>query len=228
MGKLTDAANYVITRIKRRHRMMPVGNPVKVNFGSSLFVQEGWVNVEGSFHGFFANWPELFIRTLYRHSKASQWFGSEQDYVTTLRTHTFVHHELDYGLPFPDNTVDYVYASHILEHFFPDVAEFILRDAHRVLKKSGRIRICVPDLEHVVNLYQAGKKREALYFFFRDSKAGKFYRHRYMYDFELLKAALEKAGFNSVERLAYRQGRVPDIDKLDNRPEETLYVEAVK
>jgi hypothetical protein len=49
-----------------------------------------------------------------------------------------------------------------------------------------------------------------------------------MYDFELLAAELSAAGFGDVQRCAYRAGRTPDLDHLDNRPEETLYVEAAK
>lgn len=228
MGRIFDAINAVLTRAKRRQRLTPKGSPVKVNFGSSLFVQDGWINVEGSVHGLVANWPTMFQKLVYRHSAASEWFGREDEYIRVLKTHRFVHHDLDFGLPFPDNSVDYLYASHILEHFYPDIAQTILRDAYRVLKKGGRIRICVPDLKHAVDLYLAGQKEAALVYFFKDSKPGKFYRHKYMYDRELLEAALRKAGFHFVEVCAYRHGQVPDVDKLDNRPDETLYVEAVK
>jgi len=31
-----------------------------------------------------------------------------------------------------------------------------------------------------------------------------------------------------IERCAFQQGLVPDLDRLDNRAEETLYVECVK
>jgi len=39
---------------------------------------------------------------------------------------------------------------------------------------------------------------------------------------------LEKAGFAQIERMTFREGNVPDIDILDNRPDETLFVEARK
>jgi predicted SAM-dependent methyltransferase len=228
MNQAIDVINAVLTGVKRSRRVLPNGKPVKVNFGSSLFVENGWINVEGSLHAFVAKWPTVFQRFLYRRSKANEWFGSEEEYIRVLKTHCFVHHDLNFGLPFADDSVDYLYASHILEHFYPDLGERILRDAHRVLKKGGRIRICVPDLKHAVDLYLAGQKECALEYFFRDSKPRDFYRHRYMYDFELLGAALRKAGFSSVEEQSYQHGRVPDVEKLDNRPEETLYVEAVK
>ena len=227
MSKI-DAVNSILTRIKQSRRVVPKGDVVKVNFGSSLFVQQGWINVEGSLHSFFAKWPFIFPKTIYRLSKASEWYGTEGEYLSTLRNNEFVHHDLDYGLPFPDNSVDFVYGSHILEHLYPDVATHVLRDAHRVLKTGGRIRICVPDLRHAVDVYLSGQTEQALQWFFADSKHGKFNHHKYMYDFDLLKSRLEQAGFTSVERCTYRHGSVPDVEKLDNRPEETLYVEAVK
>ncbi len=49
-----------------------------------------------------------------------------------------------------------------------------------------------------------------------------------MYDFDLLETLLGETGFVNVVRCEYRQGRAPDLGLLDNRPEETLYVEAEK
>ncbi len=51
---------------------------------------------------------------------------------------------------------------------------------------------------------------------------------KWMYDFDSLSSMLYASGFKSVERKAFRVGRTPDIDKLDNRPAESLYVEAEK
>ena len=50
------------------------------------------------------------------------------------------------GFPYPDNYFDVVYSSHVLEHFTPEQALFLLREAHRVLKPAGILRIVVPDL----------------------------------------------------------------------------------
>jgi hypothetical protein len=64
--------------------------------------------------------------------------------------------------------------------------------------------------------------------FFYRSEAGRLAQHRYLYDFALLQNALEDAGFVDIERAEYRRGRVPDLDLLDNRPDQTLFVEAKK
>ena len=39
---------------------------------------------------------------------------------------------------------------------------------------------------------------------------------------------LEREGFTEVTRRSYREGALPDLGALDNRPEQTLYVEARK
>jgi predicted SAM-dependent methyltransferase len=225
---LIDALNSLITSAKRSQLVLPHGNPVKVNIGSYLLVEQGWINVEGTVHALLAGKTKLLARLMYRHSHVREVLNSEQEYVDILQKHTFVHHDLKYGLPFPNASVDYIYASHVLEHFYPEVAQHLLEESYRVLKLGGRARICVPDLRHAVSLYEQGNRDRALEYFFQGPRVTPFHRHKYMYDFEILGTALQNAGFSSVQRQAFRQGRVPDIDKLDNRPEETLFVEAVK
>jgi len=51
------------------------------------------------------------------------------------------------GFPFPDDTFDAVYSSHVLEHFDRAAGSFLLRESKRVLKPGGLLRIVVPDLE---------------------------------------------------------------------------------
>lgn len=57
------------------------------------------------------------------------------------------------GLPFPDDTFDVVYSSHVLEHFTEYQGKYLLKEAFRVLKNGGIIRIAVPDLEGTVKEY---------------------------------------------------------------------------
>src|ERR1700733_13753782 len=51
------------------------------------------------------------------------------------------------GFPFPDNSFDAVYSSHVLEHFTPQQGSFLIRESCRVLKPGGILRTVVPDLE---------------------------------------------------------------------------------
>lgn len=57
------------------------------------------------------------------------------------------------GIPFPENSFELVYHSHVLEHFSRLEAYAFLRDCRRVLKKRGIIRIVVPDFESLARTY---------------------------------------------------------------------------
>jgi SAM-dependent methyltransferase len=57
------------------------------------------------------------------------------------------------GFPFPDNSFDAVYSSHVLEHFTRAQAMKLVAEAYRVLKKGGILRIVVPDLEETCREY---------------------------------------------------------------------------
>lgn len=226
----------IITRalcyFKRRVRVSPhaLGQDglIKVNLGCGLAVAEGWINVDASLNALVASWPSAVHKMLYRLSGANQYY-SLSDYCALLQNHVFVHRDLSCGLPFPDQSVDYLYCSHFLEHLSRPDALQLLKESHRVLKPTGAFRICVPDLAYALSLYERGESKKMLesYFFVEDLDSS-MARHRYMYDFALLKTALEESGFRSVAKREYRQGITPDLQILDNRPEETLFVEATK
>jgi SAM-dependent methyltransferase len=217
----------LLTWLKKRQRVALNGRPVMVNLGSGLTVAPGWVHVDGSLNALVSRWPKALLNSLYRWSDNQQWFSQEQ-YVRILTEHRFVHHRLQYGVPFDEEMVDVIYSSHALEHLFVEEAQALLQDAYRALKQGGLIRLAVPDLEHAFRLYQSGAKDQALAFFFNRNRSGYLNHHHYMYDFELLKNLLEKVGFVEVQRCGFRQGNMRDANILDNRPEESLFVEARK
>lgn len=228
LGVLADQLGRQWGRL-RRHRRVRVGaGPVKVNVGSGVETAPGWIHVDGSLHALLAGGPEPVLRWVYRASSVYHTALSEDEYVRRLSRHRFVHHELECGLPFDDASVDFVFCSHVVEHFFPGDAEQLVSEMHRVLRPGGWARVCVPDLEHAVGLYGKGERAAFLAYFFEGGPAGYYRRHRSMYDFTLMRDLLAGTGFAEVRRRAFREGVVPDLDVLDNRPEETLFVEARK
>jgi predicted SAM-dependent methyltransferase len=62
-------------------------------------------------------------------------------------------HNLREGIPFPDDSFDLVYHSHLLEHFPRKLAYGFLKECFRVLKTDGIIRVVVPDLESIARSY---------------------------------------------------------------------------
>lgn len=62
-------------------------------------------------------------------------------------------HNLNAGLPFPDQICDVVYHSHVLEHFQVDDGKRFMAECFRVLRPGGFLRVAVPDLEQICRLY---------------------------------------------------------------------------
>jgi predicted SAM-dependent methyltransferase len=61
--------------------------------------------------------------------------------------------DLQAELPFPEESFDVVYHSHVLEHFSKGEGLRLLERCRRVLRRGGTIRVVVPDLERIVQLY---------------------------------------------------------------------------
>ena len=57
--------------------------------------------------------------------------------------------------PIPDESFDYVFAEHLIEHLSLDAALRMLRESHRILRSGGRIRLATPPLETLIALYQS-------------------------------------------------------------------------
>ena len=62
-------------------------------------------------------------------------------------------HNLLCGIPFPAETFEVVYHSHLLEHFPRHQAPALLGECFRVLRQGGIIRVAVPDLERIARGY---------------------------------------------------------------------------
>lgn len=225
-----EAANTLLARIKAGRRLQPPLDlaHVRLNLGCGLAVAPGWINIDGSINALIANFPAFTHSLFYRLTGARAYY-SKEEYCRLLGGNIFVHHDLSANIPYPDQSADVIFSSHFLEHLYHDQALSLIRECYRCLKPSGLLRLSIPDLEYAVGLYHQGRKEAMLknYFFVEDDD-NHFSRHKYMYDFPMLANILKKTGFSDITRCEYRQGKMPDIDILDNRPDESLFVEAKK
>lgn len=124
--------------------------------------------------------------------------------------------------PFPvaDGTFDYVFAEHLIEHFPHEAGLAMLRECYRVLRPGGRIRVSTPDLERILSLQHAPpggiEERYTRWLVDGYAPAADGYRpsyainqvfrgwgHKFLYDRETLRAALEKAGFSGVTEYGF-------------------------
>ena len=129
------------------------------------------------------------------------------------------------GLPdWADGSVECVYTCHLLEHLTYEDGLRLLREAHRVLRPGGALRVGVPDFRLFARAYAAGDIEFSRQYFERycRSEGGgspegtpaedpaqfeKFgpigallaivygWEHRAIYDEDVLRATLELAGF---------------------------------
>jgi len=118
---------------------------------------------------------------------------------------------LDYkditNLEFEDNSVDLIYASHVIEYFDINEVKEVLREWRRVLKPGGELRVAVPDFEAMNILYHNGKvKLEDIIgpLYGRMPMGGKMIYHKTTYDYESLYLLLYGLAYNEIERYDWR------------------------
>ena len=138
---------------------------------------------------------------------------------------------LDYNditkLEFIDNSVDLIYASHVIEYFDRTSIINILSEWKRVLKPNGILRIAVPDFNSICRLYMTGDYK-------LDSFTGPLYGrmdmgddiiyHKTTYDYDSLQELLSNNGFTNIDYWDWRdtdhgvyddhsQAYIPKMDK---------------
>lgn len=230
LRSVIEFANRILGNLKANRRVPIPGGlaSVRLNLGCGLAVTKGWINIDGSLNSLVASMPKAIHVLMYRLTGAKQYY-SKSEYCRLLGENVFVHHDLAKGIPFADCVADYIYSSHFLEHLYRNDALHLLRESYRVLKRDAILRISIPDLEYAISMYKRGLKDEMLtsYFFVEDGD-NHFSRHKYMYDFSMLEKLLKDIGFHDIRRCQFKMGAVPDIELLDNRADESLFVEAKK
>jgi predicted SAM-dependent methyltransferase len=142
------------------------------------------------------------------------------------------------GLPLDTDSIDYIAAIHVLQDLsFLDIPP-LLAELKRILKPCGVIRLAVPDLDRAIRAYLAGDHG---YFYVPDTDARRigtklvaqiiwYGSVRTPMTFDCLQELLSNKGFANIRRCPFGQtgSRYPEIVQLDNRPRESLFVEAMK
>lgn len=60
-------------------------------------------------------------------------------------------------LPLEDDSIDFIYAGHLVEHYYPDTLAAAITEWKRVLKPGGNLVIVTPDCGAVYRDYASGK-----------------------------------------------------------------------
>lgn len=122
--------------------------------------------------------------------------GPEVDFVGDIRRLSAI----------ADNSVEELYASHVLEHIpYADVLA-TLTEWHRVLIPGGRLMVAVPDMNILAQFFVrpdiTGNDKVLIMQMMFGGQHAEVDFHYVGFDLELLGVHLYKAGFESIRRVA--------------------------
>lgn len=140
------------------------------------------------------------------------------------------------GLPFPDDSIDFIYAEHVLEHFQYKEMLLLLRECKRVMKPCAELKVSVPNARIYLDAYVSLDKFDQKSFCTLDTGLNFdsrinyvnyiFYmdgHHRYMFDEKNILSVLGFVGFSQVCLRRFD----PAIDQ-QARKHESIYAQGIK
>jgi predicted SAM-dependent methyltransferase len=197
---------------------------IKLQLGAFDDPVDGWMNTDITPHIWIAKVPGL-AWVLHRAGRMTdaRYGEHEQGVFRRLR-----YLNVAKRFPLGDDSCRSVFSSHMLEHLFTWDVPNLLNEIRRVLAPGGIVRFAVPSLELYVKLYDPADPAAMLNGIFENHGTGTKNRHQWMYTEASLCKLLEQHGFVHATACSYRQGRCADVERIDNRPENSIYVEAEK
>lgn len=156
------------------------------------------------------------------------WFNTDL-YPDSKRTHI----NATKRFPFPDNSFDFIFSEHMIEHIPYTGAYNMLSECYRVLKPGGTLRIVTPDMVFLMGLYQ--NREESINKRYVDwncdtfikesaprhpvSVINNFYRdwgHQYIYDFDVMHDTFQKIGFKNIQRPELNKSTQKELCDLEH------------
>ena len=165
-----------------------------------------------------------------------EWYHIDGSDYPHIRSHDIT------KLPFEDDSLDLIYASHVLEYFDREEVINVLNEWKRCLKNGGTLRLAVPNFEAMANLYitqnvSLDRFIGPIFGKWQMTPTECIY-HKTVYDYESLEGILDKVGFKNARLWDWRktehshfddysQAYIPHLDK-DNGVLISLNMEAQK
>lgn len=119
------------------------------------------------------------------------------------------------GLPFPDDSIEFIYSCHMMEHLHIWEAIDLLRECRRVLSRTGYMRLTLPDFGYVRKLLSGeevcefprrfrSKEGQAINHLFCDGQ------HKYAFSEEVIRELASEIGFSNVVTAPLCDSKLPD------------------
>jgi len=213
---------------------------VKVNLASGPASTNSWINFDSGLLPLLSKFPAL-RRLLLRLGLLSEFYNEDWPKIRLV--------DISRELPLSDNSVDFVYCSQALEHFEYWQTENILGEMYRILKPGGIVRVSVPDIDKMVQLYleenkdnpsDAARNLNLLWWGHeKDVKPENFLiklshhfirPHQWQYNKASMEELLKKVDFRKITLRSFRRGRVPGLKgvELEIHRDHSLFLEAQK
>lgn len=147
-----------------------------------------------------------------------------------------MHLDLRNPLPYTDNSIQYIFNEHFIEHISRSEGLSFLSECRRILKPHGVLRISTPDLNWLVKQYLEKNLNE-----WTDvqwvpespcemmNQGMREWGHQFVYDLPELNRSLSSVGFKYIEQVPHRDSSFSALQNLECRPwHHELIIEARK
>ena len=107
-----------------------------------------------------------------------------------------------YGLDFAkDESIEEIYASNVLEHFYYTDCPIVLKEWYRVLKPGGVLYVGVPDIDAAKECWDMLGWNAMIRDIFYGGNEVDFVNHKNAFNFDTLSEELIAVGFKNIERV---------------------------
>ena len=206
-----------------------MNNPVKVQYGCGLSNPSGWKNFDST--------PTLFIRKIPLSVFIAKFFykllkNSKPNFSLTLNNIIFnkaIYGDITKKLPIQSETVDYLYASHVLEHLPFKEFRKALKESYRVLKKGGVFRVVVPNFYFFIQEYlDSTSKTKSIDFCLNTLLGAEYFenifnrmrggsKHNIMFDYETLENELKNFKFSLIRKAKYNDSEFEVYKEIEDK-----------
>lgn len=210
---------------------------LRINIGCGQTPTRGWRNFDNSISLRLSKFP-LLVDLLMKFGFLNK---AQYQFIQFARMNDIEYGDSKKRLPISDAEVDVIYTSHMLEHLDRSEAAAFVKEAGRLLRSGGIIRVVVPDIKKAVDKYIESGDADA----FIESTLLCIPRpkslvqkvclllvgtrhHQWMYDGRSLCMLLQKHGFVDAKILSPGETSIENCEPLDlyERESESVFVEA--
>lgn len=137
-------------------------------------------------------------------------FQRKADYLLDVRA----------GLPFPDDSMEFLYSCHMMEHLHVNEAIALLKECKRVLSPNGYMRLTLPDFAFIVAILSGdevchfprkfnSREGQAINHLFCDGQ------HKYGYSKEVIEELAVDMGFARITSAGAHDANIPNLPEIE-------------